>query len=539
MESKSPIRAFAKRTVGREEVDLLVASTFAKILLFPAYRSTDFEVHRNWLAVTQLPLSQWYHENTSEWTLDYPPFFAYFERALSSLAFLVHPEITRISKEAIAIWPVVAFQRTSVIASEIVLLAALYRYIKSSDSTTRVIAASLFLHPGLLIVDSIHFQYNGMLLGLLLLSLVQARDGKLASSAFFFAVLLNFKHIFVYLAPPYLVYLLRAYCFSGQVRHYFGFDLNLPTGVFQAHRFVLLGMIVGFVAFFSFAPFLYAGGLSQFQQILSRLFPFQRGLNHAYWAGNVWAIYSAVDRVLVKYLIARGLPVSSAARHSASRGLIGDIAFGVLPEPKPVHCFLIAIALNTVYTTKLWTSPSYQRFLKAVTLSAFTSFLFGFHVHEKAILLVLFPLSLLAATDFAHYRIFLIASVAGIVALFPLLIDPMETPIKLIYSAVWLAIIMPLLSKSIPRPSPSSLDIFIYYGESLYLAGFPLLQLFVSVIHPWYFKAAPTKTMQEVVDWDMEPAKPILQFLPLMLTSIYCAVGIIWAWLRFSYLYFR
>ena len=48
--------------------------------------------------------------------------------------------------------------------------------------------------------------------------------------------------------------------------------------------------------------------------------------------------------------------------------------------------------LEKVYLVKLWQQPSYKRFLKAVTLSAFTSFLFGFHVHEKAILLVLFPL---------------------------------------------------------------------------------------------------------------------------------------------------
>lgn len=167
--------------------------------------------------------------------------------------------------------------------------------------------------------------------------------------------------------------------------------------------------------------------------------------------------------------------------------------------------------------------------------------------------------SLLATADYAHYRIFLLTSVAGVVALFPLLINSMgesfrmlkrninflrlfhasETPIKLIYSTVWFAIVMPLLSKAVPRPSPTSLEILLYYGESLYLAGFPLLQLFVSVIHPWYFRAAPTKTMEELVDWDMEPAQPSMQFLPLMATSVYCAIGIIWAWLRFSYLYFR
>lgn len=142
-------------------------------------------------------------------------------------------------------------------------------------------------------------------------------------------------------------------------------------------------------------------------------------------SGNVWALYSALDRVLVKCrrsfvyvpvnadftptdLQWRGLPVSQEAVNSASRGLIGDITFGVLPEIKPAHCFLITLACNAVrsfhvgtlmaervcqaYLLKLWQRPTYKTFLKAVTLSAFTSFLFGFHVHEKAILLVLFPL---------------------------------------------------------------------------------------------------------------------------------------------------
>lgn len=40
----------------------------------------------------------------------------------------------------------------------------------------RVISASLFLHPGFLIVDHIHFQYNGFMFGILLWSLLMARN---------------------------------------------------------------------------------------------------------------------------------------------------------------------------------------------------------------------------------------------------------------------------------------------------------------------------------------------------------------------------
>ena len=109
--------------------------------------------------------------------------------------------------------------------------------------------------------------------------------------------------------------------------------------------------------------------------------------------------------------------------------------------------------------------------------------MFGWHVHEKAILLVLVPFrfascllqvcrrfspfvfSLLAADNHAYFRTFVIASVAGIYSLFPLLFTPAgeshsysrlflftsvtETPIPLIYSLLWAALVVRPLSKRV------------------------------------------------------------------------------------------
>ena len=96
---------------------------------------------------------------------------------------------------------------------------------------------------------------------------------------------------------------------------------------------------------------------------------------------------------------------------------------------------------------KLWTNTSYKSFVTALTLCGFTSYMFGWHVHEKAVLMILVPLTLLAADDNAHFRTFTLASVAGIYSLFPLLFKPAEAAIEVVYSSVWMVLVFLSLSK--------------------------------------------------------------------------------------------
>lgn len=164
------------------------------------------------------------------------------------------------------------------------------RYIQTSPihlkQTSHAVAVSILLSPALLIIDHIHFQYNGFLYGILILSLVLARKpSTLLASGLLFAGLLCLKHIYLYLAPAYFVYLLRVYCLSQRSILHIRFSNAIKLGV---------GLVVIFGV--AFGPFWYWG---QLDQLFRRLFPFSRGLCHAYWAPNIWALYSFSDRVLI------------------------------------------------------------------------------------------------------------------------------------------------------------------------------------------------------------------------------------------------
>lgn len=316
--------------------------TCLKFLLMPSYLSTDFEVHRNWLAITyNKPLTEWYYENTSQWTLDYPPLFAWFEFGLAQFAPMFDAKMLKISAKQYTSYQAIFFQRLTVIITDFIYVFAAFEWAKIIKTSKKLallkvkdqlyhptlVLSFLFLwNPGLLMVDHIHFQYNGLLSGIFLLSIARMVQQKELESAFLFAILLNMKHIYLYVSPVYFIYLLRVFCFDEKVN-------------FKQDKFIKLALVVGGVFAFSWAPFIITG---QTTQLLKRLFPFDRGLTHAYWAPNFWALYNGLDKFLAQIL------GKKEAKSVMTRGLVEKYSHSVLPSVPPFSTTILCLISLTV-----------------------------------------------------------------------------------------------------------------------------------------------------------------------------------------------
>lgn len=227
-------------------------------------------------------------------------------------------------------------------------------------------------HPGLLLIDHGHFQYNNVSLGLALAAIALISDNHelIGSMAFVFS--LCYKQMSLYYAPAFFFFLLAK-------------STNHAEGIFSIKSFISLAKL-GITVIISFliclAPFLLQKQpLEQLQQLTSRVFPVARGLYEDKVA-NLWCSISPVFKL--QNMVSQPLVVQICLV-STLIGM-GPAALALLrafrPHPK-----------NSVRASASPFAPAHT-FLVGLCCTAFSFFFFSYHVHEKSVLLPAFMLSL-------------------------------------------------------------------------------------------------------------------------------------------------
>ena len=165
----------------------------------------DFEAQRHWMEITtNLPVGEWYQNgplnDLQYWGLDYPPLTAYVSYIFGAVAQVLLPDLVEISfSRGYETTLGKIFMRTSVILCDSFiyipavimgsvsminklqstwnlsdsnfmhrLVCFFQGYMKKPILSTQVengmmlMATCLVVHPGLLLIDHGHFQYNGV-----------------------------------------------------------------------------------------------------------------------------------------------------------------------------------------------------------------------------------------------------------------------------------------------------------------------------------------------------------------------------------------
>jgi alpha-1,3-glucosyltransferase len=426
----------------------------------------------------------------------------------------------------------IASLRTTVIISDTVLWFSAYVILRvirfpplystndTNDARKQVFAnlllfGLLVFHPALLWLDHVHFQYNGCLMGILMLSLAclmhannihqqQKREDALlhCMAAVLFAILLTLKHLYLTCCLWYLVYLLRRNCFD---------EKSFYSGI---QRFLLLAIVSAAAFAMPFLVFFLSlekeDRYDWIIQVFKRLFPFQRGLVHDYWAGNIWALYVAIIKV-TRFLL---LPFLNDAGMEFLRWLERD---AVTPGVSGL-CLLIGQLPGLRLAILAAARRSNVLLLQSFVYVTLASFLFQYHAHEKAIITALFPATIWASLtfqskdDFNAFGVVSASSIGmflqvfttlAILGLFPLLFRPQELLFKVTSCVGFLAALQYFVSS---------------YVENQLRSGRNR-----RVCIALYYVVAMT-----AVQLDVLPVGHIFgkyEFAPLAITSLVCAVG--------------
>lgn len=181
------------------------------------------------------------------------------------------------------------------------------------------------------------------------------------------------------------------------------------------------------------------------------------------------------------------------------------IPLSCLPEPTPLMCAVLMFVSQLPGLIVASTRRSNVKLIEAVVYCSLCSFMLAWHVHEKAIMTALIPLTLLVchiddedqAKGYSHSLLFWQMSLWGLLGLFPLLFRPVELTFKVISYITFMALA-------------------IHFSKDRFGTIRKLCSVLVGIV---------------ILILEILPIQGKWEFLPLMITSIVCALGLIACWI--------
>jgi len=375
---------------------------------------------------TNLPISQWYFHDLEWWGLDYPPLTAYHSWVLGKVGSLINPDwFALFSSRGLEDPNLKIFMRATVIVSEyftyipaaVVFVRRFSRLSKVSTWTASIALVAILMQPSTILIDHVHFQYNTVMLGLVLGCMSSLLAERYMWSAIFFVAALGFKQMALYYAFTIFAYLLGRCFFPLNIGRLFVLTLitiasfavlilPLVLGtLYDTYRGIdarpeLDGKPAPLPIFAGIAQYLdteaiYYPVVHQLVQVVHRVFPFARGLFEDKVA-NFWCALNVVVKI-------KNYPAALLQKGAALATLASVI-------PPNIIIFL-------------W--PRKTTMPLAFAATAWGFFLFSFQVHEKSVLLPLMPMTLLLAGKHGMSREIRVwvgfANILGAWTMYPLL----------------------------------------------------------------------------------------------------------------------
>ena len=149
--------------------------------------------------------------------------------------------------------------------------------------------------------------------------------------------------------------------------------------------------------------------------------------------------------------------------------------------------------------------------VRGVQICSLSSFMFGWHVHEKAILMSVIPATILAFHGHHHKDrvLFFVLQCVGHYSLFPLLHDQFSIPLRFLLWAIYNLLSFKFVFTSQKEGLPQKENKIATLLTRCYLTSLLLCELFFTGVFP-FTKYSTTH-----------------EFLPLMMTSVVSAVGVL------------